>query len=271
MVLALREGLRLARSQLFALIVIFLLHLAWTLLFYRFIEVRVIDVMKRLPPTELGGARLQLFMNESSLLLERTDLATRTLWILLAYMVIKLVITPMLHAGIYTSILDSHRARGTIFIEGMRNFGGSFTWLYLLRLALTAIPFYWAVPALFRSLNESASILQLVLSLVPWILGIGLYGGMLKLLFTHILFALVLNKPLLPSLWFSLRRLPLLSGLALSIFGIAFVCGAIAYGVSIYWAGFWSIVIYLFYPLLQIGCKMWSIAAQYSYWNTEHN
>ncbi len=271
MVRYLRESLRLAGGQMFSLVILFLFHFTWSVLLYRFVQARVIEVMQRFPPAELGGERFQLFVNESSLLLERTDLAMPVLWMLLAYAAGKVLLTPILYAGVYASLLNPHRARGTIFIEGMRGFGGSFTWLYLLRLALMALPFYWAVPAFMTGLNTASSITQLLLSLAPWAIGIALYGGMLKLMFTHLLFALMANRGLLSSLAFSLRHLPKLSLLACIIFGIAVASAAIFYSISLFWAGFLTIIIYLLYPLVQLGFRIWSIAAQYEYWQARQH
>ncbi len=265
----LRQSWRLARGQMFSLLLLFLFHLTWSILFYRFVQARVIAVMERFPPAELGNARFQLFASESSLLLEKSDLATPVLWMLLVYVAGKLLLTPILYAGVYTSLLNPVRARGTIFFEGMRSFGGSFIWLYLLRLALTALPFYWAAPSFITSLNSAASVTQLLLSLAPWLIGIALYGGTLKLLFTHLQFALIENRGLLSSLAFSLRHLPRLSMLACAICGIAIASGAVFYSISLYWAGFLSIIIYLMYPLVQIGFRIWAIAAQYEYWESK--
>lgn len=264
-----KEGLQLTRKQSFAIGVLFLFHFSWAFVFYRFIQSNVVEVMERIPPTELGEARLNLFLNESLLLLLKTELAQPILWLLLVYVGIKVLLTPILHAGLYASLHDESGPRGTVFIGGIRRCGGSFVWLYLLRIAITAIPLYWAIPSVLNTLSTSASLGKVALSLIPWVIGIAAYGGLLKLFFTYILFGLTAEKSLLSNLVFSFRHLPLICGLALSILGVSILLGLLIYSASFYWADLISVILYLAYPLLQIAVKVWSIAVQYRVWNTE--
>lgn len=262
----LKEGLRLASRQPLAISALFLFHLAWGWLFYRFIERHVLEVMGRFPPPELGGERIDLFIYESILLLQHSDIAVPVLWILLAYIAVRLCLTPALHAGIYFSLHHQNGPRGTIFISGFRQLGGSFTWLYLLRLVLTAIPLYWIVPLAISRLSLAESYLDVAIGIAPWLIGMALYGGLLKVLFTYVLLALTADTRLWDSLSFAFRRLPAVCGIALSVYGIALLLGLVVHSASFYFAGFLSVLLYLGYPLVQIWLKTWSIAAQYRYW-----
>ena len=85
--------------------------------------------MSRFPPEELSGDRVQLFLNESAILLFKTELATPFLWTLFAFVVVQLFITPFITAGLYNS-LHTEGPRGTVFIQGICKLGGSFTLLF---------------------------------------------------------------------------------------------------------------------------------------------
>lgn len=262
----LKEGFRLASRQLFAISTMFLFHLSWGWLFYRFVERHVIEVMGRFPPPEFGGERIDLFLYESMILLQHSDIAIPVLWMLLIYIAVRLLLTPALQAGIYLSLHDQTGPRGTVFLTGFRQFGGSFTWLYLLRLAFTVIPLYWIWPAVLTNIRLADSYLDAAFSIAPWVISLAVYGGLLKVLFTYVLFALTADERLWPSLVLAFRRLPAVCGLALAVFGIAVILGLIIQSISFYYAGFLTVVLYLGYPLVQIWLRTWSIAVQYRYW-----
>lgn len=264
--IALKEGFHLARRQTFSVVSLFLFHLIWGVSFFRFIGQHIRSVLERFPPTEFSGERVNLFINESLLLLERTDLAKPVLWWLLVYIVVRVLLTPMLHAGIYNSLYDSHTPRGTTFIHGLRHFGGSFTWLYLLRLLLTAIPLYPAIPSIMSHWQTAHSYGELAATTLPWLIGIAIYGAVLKMLFLYIQLALITDDRLLDSVLFALRKLLPICGLALIVFATAAACTLLVYTASFVWTGFLAIVLYLGYPLVQIWFRVWSIAAQYRFW-----
>lgn len=257
-----------AGRESFSIGVLFLFHFVWSMLFYRFIQSNVVEVMGRFPPREFDGERVNLFLNESLLLLQKTDIAKSFIWILIAYIATRLLLTPLLHAGIYNSLFDTLGPRGTVFIRGTRRLGGSFAWLYLLRLALTAIPLYWAVPSAARTFAASDSYLSLALGLAPWIVGFAVYGALLKLFFMYVLFALTSEQRLLGSLFFSIRHLLPICGLALSVYAVTASLSLLVYSASLFWAGFFAVVVYLVYPLLQIWLKLWGIAVQYRFWTS---
>lgn len=263
---ALKEGFHLARRQTFSVVFLFIVQLVWGVSFFRFAGKQIVAVMERFPPAEFGGERVNLFINESMLLIERTDLAKPALWGLLVYVAVRLLLTPMLHAGIYNSLHDAHGPRGTTFIHGLRHFGGSFTWLYWLRLLLTAIPLYPAVPSVLRSWQTAHSFGDLAAGVLPWVIGIAIYGSILKLLFLYIQLALIADAGLFGSLLLACRKLVPICGVALSVFGIASALALLVFAASFYWAGFVAIVLYLGYPLVQIWLRIWAVAAQYRFW-----
>ena len=262
----LKEGMRLTNREPFALFTIFLFHFLWGVLFYRFIQSHVVEVMGRFPPSELGGERANLFVYESILLLQKSDIAAPFLWILLAYVATRLLLTPILHAGMFFSLHERSGPRGTVFIQGFRRYGGSFVWLFLFRLALTAIPFYWAIPVLRHSFAVADSYADLALHLAPWVIGIAIYGSLLKLLFTYILFGLMSDERLFRNLGIAFRHILPICGLALSVYGITLLLSLLVYSISLYWAGFLAILLYLAYPLLQTWLKIWGVAVQYRFW-----
>jgi hypothetical protein len=263
---ALKEGLRRAGKEPFAIGVLLVFHFAWSVPLYRYIEGHVIEVMSRYPPPELGKEWANLFVYDFLLMMQDKSFALPIAGMLLAYALIRLVMVPALDAGVFNSLSDERMPRGTAFIRGVRRLSVSFVWLYLLRLALMAVPLYWAVPAMVRGWFSAGDPWQLAAGVAPWLLLLLVWSAMLKLLFTYVLFALTEDDRLLASLAFFFRRIVPVAGIALAVFAVSFVVGSALFSASLYWAGFPSVVLYLLYPLIRIWLRVWGIAAQHRYW-----
>ncbi len=261
----LKDGLQLARRQSFAIGVMFLFQFFWSMLFYQFIQDHVVSVMKRFPPQQLAIERVDLFLNESALLLFETELAQPFLWTLLFFILARFVISPFITAGVYDS-LHSEGPRGTIFIQGMKRLSAFFTILFWLRSLLTAIPLYWLIPVAMQRITYADSYLSLALGLMPILLGMMVYSSLLKLIFIYIQLAKTTNTRLLMALLISFRHFLPICGLALIVFSVAAAFGLLVFTSSLYWAGFLALVIYLVYPLLQLALEVWGISVQYRFW-----
>lgn len=265
---ALKQGFRRAAREPFAIGTLFVFHFVWSVLLYRYIEGRVTEVMSRFPPPELGGERIDLFVYDFWLMIQDKSVALPVIGMLLVYAAVRLVLAPTLDAGVFNSLHDDRTPRGTAFIQGVRRLSVSFIWLYALRLLVTAIPLYWAVPAMFRVWLSASGPLALAIGLAPWLAMLLVWSAWLKLLFTYILFALTEDDRLLSAIGFAFRRFLPVCGIALAVFAVSLPVGLALFTASVYWAGFLSVVLYLVYPLVRIGFRVWGIAAQYRYWQS---
>lgn len=263
---AIREGFRRASREPFAIGALFLFHFVWGTWLYRLIEQRVVEVMSRYPAPELGSERENLFLYDLFLMLHDKTVALPLVGMLLVFAAVRLVLVPVLDAGMYNSLHDGQTPRGTAFIRGIRRLSVSFVWLYILRLVLLAIPLYWAAPAMFRSWLSAAGPWQLAAGLAPWLLGLAVYGAVLRLLLMYVLFALAGEDRLLPALGFACRRIWHVAAIALLIFAVSLAISLLLFSASLYWAGLLSVALYLTYPLLRVWLRVWGIAAQHQYW-----
>jgi hypothetical protein len=261
----LKNGFLLARKQSFAIATMFLFHFFWSILFYQFIQRQVVSVLRRFPPPELAVERVNLFLNESTILLFRTELAMPFLWTLLAFILIRLVISPFITAGVYNS-LHSEGPRGTIFIQGMKKLSGYFTLLFWTRNILFAIPLYWLLPIIVHRITHADSYISLAFGIAPIWIGLMIYSSLLKLIFIYVQLARTTNNGLFIGMLVSLRHLLPICGLALIVFSVASVCTLLIFASSLYWAGFIILILHLAYPLLQMAFKVWGISVQYKFW-----
>lgn len=261
-------GFHAARRQPFAIGVMFLFFFFWNLFLYRYVQGQVVAVMRRFPPPELSGERAELFLNEGIFLLLKTDLALPVVWMLGLFAAFRLLVTPLLYAGVYQSLHREQGPRGTVFITGIRKLGGAFALLALLRAALTAIPLYWALPYGWARLLEADSFAALAVALLPLLAGLAVYGGLLKLLFMYVQFGLTAETGIWGSLWLALRRLFPICAIAFMIFAAAFLIGLLVFSLSVYSAGLIALMLHLVYPLLKMLLKVWDIAAQHQFWRS---
>lgn len=261
-------GFHAARRQPFAIGVMFLFFFFWNLFLYRYVQEQVVAVMRRFPPPELSGERAELFLNEGIFLLLKTDLALPVVWMLGLFAAFRLLVTPLLYAGVYQSLHREQDPRGTVFITGIRKLGGAFALLALLRAALTAIPLYWALPYGWARLLEADSFAALAVALLPLLAGLAVYGGLLKLLFMYVQFGLTAETGIWGSLWLALRRLFPICAIAFMIFAAAFLIGLLVFSLSVYSAGLIALMLHLVYPLLKMLLKVWDIAAQHQFWRS---
>jgi len=261
----LKDGWQLAQRQLFAIGVMFLFHFFWGVFFYKFIQNHVVSVMQRFPPQQLAMDRVHLFLNESAHLLFETELAQPFLWTLLVFILVRLVLSPFLTAGVYNS-LHSKGPRGTIFIEGIKRLSGSFTLLFWLRNVLIAIPLYWLIPVIVYRLTHASSYTSLAIGLIPILLGMVIYSSLTKLIFVYLQLAKTTNTGLSLAVAIAIRHLLPICGLALVVFGIAALCSLLILTSSLYWAGFLALIVHLVYPIVQMAFKVWSISVQYRFW-----
>lgn len=265
MIRYLKDGLQLTRGQSFAIGVMFLFQFIWSVLFYRFIQQHVVAIMQRFPPQQLSADHVNLFVNESALRLFETNLAIPVLWSLLAFILIRCIITPILTAGIYDS-LHSDGPRGTIFIQGIKRLCGSFTLLFWIRNLLIAIPLYWLIPVTTQRLLQADSYVSLVTLFLPILLGMMIYSSLLKLIFMYMQLAKTTNTGMFHAILVSFRHLLPICGLALVIFSISSLCGLLIFAAGMYWAGFLVLLLHLLYPLLRMMLMVWGISTQYKFW-----
>jgi len=258
-------GFHAARRQPLAIGALFLFHFFWSMLLYRAVEERVVNVMRRFPPPQFPGERVELFLNESAVLLFKSGLAVPTLLTLAVFAAVRLAVVPLLHAGVFESLHRVNGPRGTVFIEGIRRHGGAFALLALLRAALTAVPLIWAIPYGWSRLLKADSAVSLAAAALPLLAGLAVYGGLIKLLFMYMQFGKTAGTGMLRGLWLAVRRLLPVCLIALAVSAAALLAGALVFAASLAWAGFAALALHLAYPVIKMLFKVWDISAQHQY------
>ncbi|MCD1259982.1 hypothetical protein B5M42_014285 [Paenibacillus athensensis] len=266
MKLYLHQGYRKALQQPFVCIILFLYQLGWGTLLYKLVQSVVVPLMHRYPQHGEPRQAVQLFLAESQFQLFKTDLSHPYLWGLALLLLIRMLLTPALNAGVYYSLAHPELHAGYRFVKGIRSLTLPFLFYYALRLALTALPLIWLGPKAIRLLAHSLTYEAALRELLPWFIGLLVYGYALHLVFMYLQFAKARRTGALSTLLiFTLNGLPIIL-LAVILLAAGALLAGVAATATYIWAGLLALILYQLMPLLHTFLQVWSIAAQYQLW-----
>lgn len=258
-----KKGFRAALQQPFPVLVLFLYRFGWGMALYKIAQSVIVPLLRRYPDQPGLETQAQLFLAEGQFVLFKTDISHSYFWLLGILLVVRMVLTPMLDAGLLFSLANTHLNSGYRFVRGIAELGRSYALLYVIRLALTLLPLWWILPKLKEQFLTASTYQDMLQNLLPHIGFILVYGFVLHLLFLYLQFGCIRSVPLIRSLGTVLRALPLMLGIAAVLLLIASLCSLAVLGSTIAWAGFWTLVIYQAYRFVQTLFSVWSIASQH--------
>lgn len=262
MVRYLKEGWRAAVRQPFVLLTLFFYRFVWGLVLYKIVQSVMLPLLHRFPGG-VSGTQIRLFLAEAQFRLLKTDISHPYLWLLLWLLALKLVLTPLLNAGIFYSLSNVQYNAGYRFFRGIKELWRSYALYYILQLALTLIPLYWVFPKADKVLASAVSYRSIVEGLFPYLAGMLAYGYLVSLLFLYIQFGRAWAKPVSRTLAAAARNVPAIVGIALLLLIFTVLLSAAAVSASLIWAGFWALVLYQVYRFVHTLFSLWSIAAQH--------
>lgn len=258
-----KEGFRASLRQPFPVLVLFLYRFVWGVTLYKLSQSIVLPLLHRYPDSEGFAAQTRLFLAEGQFVLFKTDISHSYLWLLAGLLGFRMLLTPLLNAGLFFSLANTQFNAGYRFVRGIAELYKPYTLIYACQMALTLIPLWWVLPELKTAFLTAASNQDLLRNVMPYASVMLIYGFLLHLLFLHIQFGYVHSGTLTHSLGTALKSLPLVLGIGALLVGIGTLASLAVLGGSILWAGFWALVIYQGYRFLQTLFSVWGIAAQH--------
>ncbi|MNI00278.1 hypothetical protein D3C73_530740 [compost metagenome] len=262
----LKEGWKAALGQPFAIITLFVYQFIWGLALFRLIQSIVIQLMQRYPGADQPQSAAQLFLAESQFQLLKTDISHSYLWWLAILLGLRMLLTPLMNAGIYYSLVHSDKQAGYRFFKGMRELFIPYLLIYILQLSLTFGPLLWLLPKLKHAFAASSSYESALMDLLPWLIGVLVYGYILRFCFMHIQFSLVRQVSVASSLWLFLRHILQILLLAILLWMLSGIVAFSTMTLSYIWAGMLALLLYQLYPLIGIFLQVWTITTQYQLW-----
>ncbi|MEK3839365.1 hypothetical protein [Paenibacillus sp. FSL R7-0128] len=260
------------KEQFYILILLFIYRLFWGYFLYKFIKSAVVPVLLRYPDANAGGSGIGrlLYYIEGQTALHTDPAVQHWLWMLLALTVLRLLVTPFIRAGLLHELhQERDGARGLFFFPGMRKYGLPVLVFSLIEWALTLLPLYWLLPRMYRHLLSGVLDVQLLLKLVPYVLGWLLYLFLVRKLLLYMQFGYTAGTGMFSSLLICLKML-------LPSIGISIVLGAGSLAVillcsasALFYPGLPALMLRQAAPLPSTLFDMWGIAAQYHLWSSK--
>lgn len=258
-----KDGFRASLRQPFPVLVLFLYRFVWGVTLYKLAQSVILPLLHRYPETGGFETQRRLFLAEGQFVLFKTDISHSYLWLLAGLLLLRMALTPFLNAGLFYSLANTQLNAGYRFVHGIARLGRAYSAYYSVQVVLTLAPLWWVLPELKDALLSASSYQGLLQSTLPYAGIMLIYGFLLNLLFLHMQFGHAHREPVMRSLGTAVRSLPLVLGIAVLLLLVTALAALLVLGGTLWWAGFWALVVYQGYRFLQTLFSIWGIASQY--------
>jgi len=261
-----KKGWDMTVRHKYVLVLLFLYRLLWGFFLYRFVDSVVTPILARYPNEHPSSDAAHLFLIEAQFRLLKTDMINEFLWILGGMLLMRMVLTPLLNAGVFYSFHHAVTGDGTQVLSGMRRAWKPVTLLYWLENGLILFPAIWLVPLGKERFFSEPSLTNWLSGLLPYALAWLAWGFVLHLLFQFMQFGAVSREGIFKGLSLALRQLFPLIGITFIMLGIGAAVSAAAWAVSLLWSGFLAVALHQAFHFVRSLLTMWTSASQYHVW-----
>jgi hypothetical protein len=265
----LKQGWRLTVKHLPIAVALFLYRLLWGFFLYRYIDSIVGPLLQRYPgANEPSHGADALFLAETQFRLVKTDMAQPFLWLMAALLLSRMIIAPLINAGLYYSIHHAAAGHegGTLFLQGMRRMWKPVLLLYWTETLLAAAPLWWLGSRAWDAVKNGSSLQEIAVSILPWAAAWLVWIGVLHLLSLSLQFGAVSRLKASASIVSAFRRLLPMAGISLVLLLLSGFLGAGISAAAMFWAGLAALVIQQSYHLIRTLLDLWLLSSQYACW-----
>lgn len=266
---AIRNGWNLTLRHRYVLIVLVLYRLLWGFFLFRFIDGIVTPILARYPDDHPNADAVPLFWAEAEFRLLKTDLIDGPAWTIAALVLVRLLVTPVLQAGLFHSFRHARQVTDTRVREGIRRCWKTVVPLYWLEVALAALPGVWILPRVRETFFGALSLDDFLVRLLPYAIAWLAWWFVLRLAVRSLQFGAVSRTGPLRSLFRALHRAPRLVAVSLAMIGLALVLSAVSAAIGHLWAGMAAVVLHQAFHFVRVTVQVWTAAAQYAVWAPE--
>ncbi|MFC7682200.1 hypothetical protein [Paenibacillus sp. GCM10028914] len=257
------------KDQFYVIILLFLYRLLWGYCLYRIVKSAVVPLLMRYPdpaPSELSKL---LYFYEGEMALSQSNDVHTYAWILIGMLLIRMILTPLIHAGIFYNLHQEARGeRGLFFFQGMRQLWKPVTLFYVIETFLTFAPAYWLVPKMLPALPAVIRDPSTLLKLAPYIVGWLIYAYLIHLFLLYIQFGKTSGTGMVPAIMVCLRHIRKAVLISITIGGIAMALLLLFSGLSFFWSGLAGLVIQQASYFVNSLFQLWSVTSQFHVWHT---
>ncbi|WP_052380631.1 hypothetical protein [Paenibacillus camerounensis] len=260
------------KEQFYILILLFIYRLLWGYFLYRFVRSAVIPMLLRYPDTHAGGSALGrlLYYIEGQAALSGDPAVQRWLWLLLALALLRLLVSPLIRAGLLHELHQERKGeRGLFFFPGMKTYGLPVFVFSLAEWLLSALPLYWLLPKLYSLLLGGLLDYKLLLRLLPYLLAWMLYLYIIRTALLYMQFGYTAGTGMFSGLLAYLRLLAPSTGASIVLGAGGLVTWLLCAVTALFYPGLPALLFRQLSPLPSTLFKMWGIAAQYHLWSSK--
>lgn len=249
----------------FLILVLFVYQFLWGIFLFKFVQSIVVPVMHRFPEGDMPN-QLNVFFMETQFRLLKTNLADPYLYVLVLVLGMRMLLTPLINAGLFHNIHQTSTDGKRSFLTGIRKWSIPFSIVYLLRICAVLLPIIWIYPAISAAVTSSDPWKSSMIGIAPLIAGYVMYAGILKLIAMYVQFGIVSGRGVLPSASIVLRHIASAAALSICVLAISFTAAALGVLVSMVFAGIVAIILHQVYQLIKSLFRLWEIGAQHDHW-----
>lgn len=251
------------------IVVLFVYQFLWGFFLYRAIDGVLVPFLKRYPDPLAAKGAVELFLIEAQFRIMKTDLLAPYGLTLAGLLAVRMLLTPVINAGLFHSLQHATKERGTTFLAGIRSAWKRIAFIYAAELALILTPLAWLLPIARRAFFASDGWDDLFRTLLPAASAWLLWCLLVRLVSLGMQFGAAAGDGVLPSLSVTIRSLPAAAAAALTVWAIGAAAGLVSTAVSMVWAGLLAIILHQAQPFFRTWFKVWTYAAQYEAWRSK--
>lgn len=261
-------GWKSVKDQFYVIILLFLYRLLWGYGLYRIIKSAVVPLLMRYPDPAPNELSKLLYFFEGEMELMHGDTVQVYAWLLIGMLLTRMVLTPLIHAGIYYNLHQEAKGeRGLFFFRGIRRLWKPVVLFYLVQLLLTLAPAYWVVPEVLPELLASLRDPSRLISILPYLIGWLVYACLIRLVLLYMQFGTTASKGMFSAAFLCFRHFNKAAGLMLMIGGTACSLSLLFSGLSLWWAGLAGLMLHQASYFISSLFQLWGITAQYHVWS----
>jgi hypothetical protein len=251
------------------IVLLFVYQFLWGFFLYRAIDGVLVPLLKRYPDPLAAKGAVELFLVEAQFRIMKTDLLVPYGLALAGLLAVRMLLTPVINAGLFHSLQHATKERGTAFFAGIRAAWKRVALIYAAELVLTLAPLIWLLPLARRAFFESAGWSELLWTMLPaagaWLV----WCLLIRLISLGMQFGAAAGNGMLPSLSVTFRSLPAAAAAALTVWAIGAATGLISTAASMVWAGLFALILHQAQQFFRTWFKVWTYAAQYEAWQAK--
>lgn len=265
MLLRLTQGWKIAQRHPWLISMLFLYKLVWGFMMYKIVQAIIVPLLYRFP-SEHSDVAVQVFFAEAQFQLVKTNIGHIPVGIIAAIFLTRILVTPLLNAGIYYSIERDENKQIRPFIAGVKSLGFSFVKIYSCHIILASAPLYWIIRHMAEQFNTMSSLQTMSYSMLPLCIGYWIYLYVLQLCFMYIQFGKASGTPFVQTIAFFMRQFAPIIKLSCMLLLITVCIALFNLSFTMVWASFISVLLYQLYYLTKAFMNFWEISSQYAIW-----